>query len=229
MNQPKSPTPAVDSKAIAAPAKRDESRSAHLARHMTSPATTAAVTSSYFIEGTVKSVELPELLTVLQDKVAQVQKGDLSDLEATLAAQATTLNSIFSEMARRGALNMGVEVESCDRYMRLALKAQSQCRATIETLAAIKSPPVVIARQANFSAGHQQINNGDTILPPAENSQTAQIKVLDANHGQRLDTRTTSTAIGADTDMAPMGKRDRPANGRRKSARVSKRGQGEDA
>lgn len=229
MNQPKSSTPAVDSKAITAPAKRDESRSAHLARHMTSPATTAAVTSSYFIEGTVKSVELPELVTVLQDKVAKVQKGDLSDLEATLAAQATTLNSIFNELARRAASNMGVQIDTTERYMRLALKAQGQCRATIETLAAMKNPPVVIARQANFSAGHQQINNGDTILPPAENSQTAQIKVLDANHGQRLDTRTTSPAIGADTDMAPMGKRDRPANGRGKGARVSKRGQGEDA
>lgn len=229
MSQPKSPTPAVDSKAIAAPGKRDESRSAHLARQMTSPATTAAVTSSYFIEGTVKGIELPELVTELQDKVAQVKKGDLSNLEATLTAQAITLDSIFSEMARRGALNMGIDVESCDRYMRLALKAQSQCRATIETLAAIKCPPVVIARQANFSAGHQQINNAGTILPPAENSQTAQIKVLDANHGQRLDTRTTSSAIGADTDMAPMGKRDRPTNGRGKGARVSKRGQGEDA
>jgi hypothetical protein len=44
--------------------------------------------------------------------------------------------------------------------MRLALKAQSQSRATVETLAAIKNPPVVYARQANFAAGHQQVNNG---------------------------------------------------------------------
>jgi hypothetical protein len=43
--------------------------------------------------------------------------------------------------------------------MRLALKAQSQCRATLEALANIKNPPVVIARQANFAAGPQQVNN----------------------------------------------------------------------
>ena len=29
-----------------------------------------------------------------------------------------------------------------DRYMRLALKAQAQCRATLETLATVKNPPV---------------------------------------------------------------------------------------
>jgi hypothetical protein len=44
--------------------------------------------------------------------------------------------------------------------MRLALKAQAQCRATIETLATMKNPPLVIAKQANISAGHQQVNNG---------------------------------------------------------------------
>jgi len=40
------------------------------------------------------------------------------------------------------------------------LKAQSQCRATLEALAAIKNPPIVYARQANIAAGPQQVNNG---------------------------------------------------------------------
>jgi hypothetical protein len=36
----------------------------------------------------------------------------------------------------------------------LALKAQSQCRATLETLAAIKNPqPVAFVRQANIAHG----------------------------------------------------------------------------
>jgi hypothetical protein len=42
----------------------------------------------------------------------------------------------------------------------MALRAQSQCRATLETLAAIKNPPIVYARQANVTTGPQQINNG---------------------------------------------------------------------
>jgi hypothetical protein len=43
--------------------------------------------------------------------------------------------------------------------MRLALKAQGQCRATLETLAVLKNPPTVFAKQANIAAGAQQVTN----------------------------------------------------------------------
>ena len=44
--------------------------------------------------------------------------------------------------------------------MRLALKAQSQCRATIEALTNIKNPrPVAYVRQANIGQA-VQVNNG---------------------------------------------------------------------
>jgi hypothetical protein len=49
--------------------------------------------------------------------------------------------------------------------MRLAFKAQSQSRATIETLAAIKNPPVVFTRQANIANGPQQVNQVNMGLP----------------------------------------------------------------
>jgi hypothetical protein len=64
--------------------------------------------------------------------------------------------------------------EWADRYLRLALKAQSQSRATVETLATVKNPPVVYAKQANFAAGAQQVNNGispahaGNLLAPSE-------------------------------------------------------------
>jgi hypothetical protein len=48
---------------------------------------------------------------------------------------------------------MGEYVDAADTYMRLALRAQSQCRATLETLAAIKNPPVAFANQANIAHG----------------------------------------------------------------------------
>jgi hypothetical protein len=43
--------------------------------------------------------------------------------------------------------------------MRLALKAQAQCRATAETLAEIKNPRPIFARNFNAVAGNQQVNN----------------------------------------------------------------------
>jgi hypothetical protein len=45
--------------------------------------------------------------------------------------------------------------------MRLALKAQSNCRATAEALAAIQNPTTVFAHQANVANAPQQINNGN--------------------------------------------------------------------
>jgi hypothetical protein len=78
-----------------------------------------------------------------------------------LAIQAHTLDTIFNELARRSAANVGEYMEAAERYMRLALKAQSQCRATIETLAEIKNPkPVAFVQQANIANGPQQVNNG---------------------------------------------------------------------
>ena len=49
-----------------------------------------------------------------------------------------------------------------ETYLRLALKAQNQSRMTLETLATLKNPPVVFAKQANINQGNgnQQVNNG---------------------------------------------------------------------
>jgi hypothetical protein len=83
------------------------------------------------------------------------------------------LDAIFNEMARRAALNMGQHLGPTETYMRLALKAQSQSRATLETLAEIKNPrPVYInPQQVNHTNGPQQVNNG-TPSRPLENGIT---------------------------------------------------------
>jgi hypothetical protein len=50
-------------------------------------------------------------------------------------------------------------LDVAERMMRPGLKAQGQSRATLETLAAIKNPPMVFARQANIVHGPQQVSN----------------------------------------------------------------------
>jgi hypothetical protein len=60
-----------------------------------------------------------------------------------------TLNAMFTQLANQSTQSQCVD--QLDRYMRLALKAQGQCRATLETLAAIKNPPTLFARQANIA------------------------------------------------------------------------------
>ena len=93
--------------------------------------------------------------------------------------------------------------------MRIALKAQSQCRATLETLAQIKNPPVVFARQANIAQGPQQVNNGMTPAgePRAGAGETEkpQNKLLEAQHGERVDFGAPGAAVGSDPELATVG------------------------
>jgi hypothetical protein len=81
-------------------------------------------------------------------------------------AQAVTLNAMFTQLANQSIQSQ--YVEHLDRYMRLALKAQGQCRATLETLAAIKNPPTVFARQANIAQGLQAVGEPEDVGTGAE-------------------------------------------------------------
>jgi len=69
----------------------------------------------------------------------------------------TGLTAMDCGLANRSALYLGDYLDAAERYMRLALKAQGQCRATLETLAVIKNPPL-FARQANITSSPQQVN-----------------------------------------------------------------------
>ena len=91
---------------------------------------------------------------------AQALQGDtpLRQVEEMLLAQANALNAMFTSLAERATKQE--YMKNLEAFTRLALKAQSQCRATLETLAEIKQPRhVVIAQQANL-AHQQQVNNG---------------------------------------------------------------------
>jgi hypothetical protein len=51
-----------------------------------------------------------------------------------------TLNTIFTNLSHRAHLNQGQYLDATERHMRLALKVQGQCRATLATLATVKNP-----------------------------------------------------------------------------------------
>jgi hypothetical protein len=102
----------------------------------------------------------------------------------------------------------------------MALKAQAQCRMTLETLAALKNPPVVFAKQANINNGGQpQVNNAPSPVAPAragahaERSSTEKTELLEQQHGERLDTGEASTAGRTDPHMAAVGAVHRPQDG----------------
>lgn len=124
------------------------------------PTTTNGVVTSMFAGRTLGvNLGLKEMVLELNSQVEAVQHGDKRQLESLLLSQATTLNAIFAELARRAALNMSSNIPATEAYMRMALRAQNQSRATLETLSAVKAPSLVIAKQANVTTGPQQVNN----------------------------------------------------------------------
>ena len=128
-----------------------------------------------------------------------------------MTAQAHTLDAVFNNLARRAI--KAEYLDNFDRYLKLALRAQSQCRATWETLATMKNPPMMgYVRQANIAHGPQQVNNaastaGDSSRP-RENADL-QSKLLEENSGERLDIGATYASGRANPAMAPLGNGDR--------------------
>ena len=153
--------------------------------------------------GNGQDIDVPGLEATLREQGEAVNAGNLAQAEAMLMNQATALQSLFSRLAARA---MGWdELAPFEAYMRMALRAQSQCRTTLETLANIKNPPTVFARQANIAHGPQQVNNG-TPEPGsrAGKSENPQNQLLEADYGERLDTGTAGAAIGADPQLATV-------------------------
>lgn len=177
-----------------------------------------AMTLANFSGYTTGEMDMFECANALIDQAKEIHSGDLYSAEVMLSMQASALNAIFGEMARRAALNIGESLDVVERYMRMALKAQGQSRATMETLAAIKQGPMVFARQANIAHGPQQVNNGaaaslGAIARPGW-FDSRKNELLEANDGERLDNREASTTGGGDSALASLGEVDRPANGR---------------
>ena len=197
------------------PPKQSEVNSA-MATH---PAAAAAAVVQPFGSDTFNGLEFGPVLDKLLQEIRAVKNDDMSRAEAMLIAQAHSLQSIYVHMARR-ALNQDMQ-KKFDGFMAMAFKAQNQCRMTLETLGKLKNPPVVYAKQANFAAGHQQVNNG-TAAPGSQAAPRADVAygqpeqppkhelLENAPHGHWMDTGTTSTPGPADPVLAPLGEVHRP-------------------
>jgi hypothetical protein len=174
-----------------------------------SPILTNTNTTRTFSKAMAGELDITEAFTVMHEKTSAVRAGNLAALEETLTAQTVALDAIFNEMARRAALNMGEYINATEIYLRIGLKAQAQCRATVQTLFEMKNPqPVAFVKQANISHGPQQVNNTTTTVPPASRAEipTDQSnELLGLHHEQRLDTGTKGTAGDAHSQLETVG------------------------
>lgn len=205
--------------------RKDVSRERQLADIALDPLFGGAALSTTFTKGTFGTTDLTATYEGLIDRAKAIRSNKLGSAEDMLTAQAAALNAMFLEMARRSGANMGEYIQAAETYMRLALRAQAQCRATLETLANIKNPPVVYARQANIANGAQQVNNGvgtslvsNQVSPPNE--------LLETEDGKRLEPGAAGAAIGGDPSLETVGAIDGAADGGWQGTRQPQRRQG---
>lgn len=180
----------------------------------------ALVIESFAVSG---KADVGDLVAELRKKGDAIIGGDLSSAERMLDAQAHALDAIFANLARRASANMAEGyLQASDTYMRLALRAQSQCRATLETLATIKNPPVVFAKQANIANGPQQVNNGQaSTVARTEQKTIPPTELLEAPHAKPewMDAGTARTATASNPPLETVGAIHRTANAARQGRR----------
>lgn len=168
---------------------------------VTCPTIQAAVTLRVLLH---PSHDLGALVTALDRQVKAVNGGDLKQVEGMLLTQAHTLSELFNGLVRR-ATNQQL-LRPYETYLRLALKAQSQCRTTLETLAFMKNPPnVAFVRQANISGGHQQINNGSPSESGARENEIPQTKLSETLNELLPHARTSPPTGRTDSRLEAVG------------------------
>lgn len=130
---------------------------------------------------------LGSVVDQLRKTMDEAEAGGTATANRMLAAQAAALDAMFTELCRRAQLNANDFPDAAEKYIRLALKAQARCAATLETLAHIQRPgseaprhvtvadggQAIIADQFHHHAGSQNGKTADQPHAPREDGASA--------------------------------------------------------
>ena len=187
--------------------KEGEDEAKALAQSFLRPSVHSAITIRDYSQP-FSDIDINCMVDSLTDLINLTIDGDLSRAEAMLTAQAHTLDAIFSNLASRAI--RAEYISAFETYLKLGLRAQSQSRATWETLAVIKNP---ISRayvgQANI-ANNQQVNNS-TEPSRAREKQNQPNELLENKEHEPdkwLDRGTPKETIEANQAMETVGEID---------------------
>jgi hypothetical protein len=199
------------------------------ARMLASPSVNAAVTMFHY-HPMKEGVNISDLVDEVGKQALTVREGCMDRPEAMLVAQAHSLDAMFMAFSQRAAANMNAGyLPAMETFMRMALKAQSQCRTTLEALSEIKNPrSATFIKQQNV-ANQQQINNGVATEPGAnvpacahEKNITPTNELLENQHGKRMDTGTAAAPGAVNPRLATVAAVDRAKDAAGKAARIRK-------
>ena len=147
----------------------DETNRQAICRKITGPFTRHAFVTGEACERLLTSFDagdkpgLTEFAWSIKERADKAASGDLGDVSGLFMAQALSLDSIFTEYARIALVNVSSNVDASERYMRLALKAQANSRATLEALSKLHQPREQTVRHVHVNSGGQAVV-ADTIL-----------------------------------------------------------------
>lgn len=156
-SDPAAPTP------LEVKARKDETNRQALARKLTGPVNRHGMVTAEACSRFLSSLEpadkpgLVEFATDIKARTDRACSGDLSAASELLMAQAVTLDNIFTEYARIALVNISSHMDASERYMRLALKAQANSRATLEALAKLHQPREQTVRHVHVNEGGQAV------------------------------------------------------------------------
>ena len=198
---------ALTTKKKNAPTKQDkQAESERYAKISLSASAMSAVLSADFSKSMFPDVKLDDSISALSEKITSIQNGDLQSIEAMLIGQAQALQTMFVSLGRQAASKTSLPQYTA--FMNLALKAQSQSRATIQALIELKSPKqATFVKQANIANGNQQVNNVTSTQAHAHAKENGNQpnELLEVNNGsENMDARTVQTTSRAYKTMATV-------------------------
>ena len=171
--------------------EKDETNRQAVCRKITGPFTRHAFVTGEACERLLASFDaadkpgLTEFAWSIKERADKAASGDLGDVSGLFMAQAMSLDSIFTEYARIALVNVSSNVDASERYMRLALKAQANSRATLEALAKLHQPREQTVKHVHVNSGAQAVV-ADTIHQHkggAENEKTNEQSLATATDG----------------------------------------------
>jgi hypothetical protein len=156
----------------------------------------------------IKGIDTDTLAGEINKHSKALASGDMSQVENMLFSMSHTLQSTFSHYLQLASATSNVN--TADSLIRIALKAQNQCRQSLATLGDLKNPKraTFIKQQNNLL---QQINKENS-----EKTICNQNKQSRLEHEQSLDRRTLQGTIQADSRVEAVGEVHRSKDTRRK-------------
>ena len=138
-----------------------ETEAETLTRILTEPFWRHGIVASGIVDkslgGVPGSPKFADYGLALQRKAETAVTGELKFATEILTAQANSLDAMFAEFARRAALNMGDYINATESYSRIALKAQANCRATLEALIKLHQPREQTVKHVHVNEGAQAV------------------------------------------------------------------------